>query len=141
MVKGAPKPTEGGINKPIAGADEDGGSPSGNRAMTLFRTVNGASNKVTWLEMMPVTGRKHQLRIHAAAIGHPIVGDDKYGGKPEGLPVKDMLHLHARAIKIEVFSGRPIEIIAPLPSHMSETFEFFGFSEKDSPSSFAIFEE
>jgi 23S rRNA pseudouridine955/2504/2580 synthase len=78
-----------------------------------------------------VTGRTHQLRVHCAAIGTPILGDGKYGGARAliaGVPNARLLHLHARALRIPHPRGGWLEVEAPLPPHMAETWEFFGFS-------------
>jgi 23S rRNA pseudouridine955/2504/2580 synthase len=81
-----------------------------------------------WVSLKPVTGRQHQLRAHMAHIGTPILGDNKYGGDrdlPEG--VADRLHLHARRIIFPHPRGGTIDVSAPLPAHMRETFALFGF--------------
>lgn len=81
--------------------------------------------------MRPVTGRTHQLRAHAAHIGHPIVGDPKYFNVenwevPGG--IQNKLHLHARRIVIPHPSGRGvIDVSAPLPPHMQQSWNLLGF--------------
>ncbi len=78
--------------------------------------------------MKPVTGRQHQLRAHMAHVGTPIMGDEKYGGfekLPEGVPHR--LHLHARRIVFPHPREGTVDITAPLPEHMVETFAMFGF--------------
>jgi 23S rRNA pseudouridine955/2504/2580 synthase len=143
---GAPKPRQGRIDLPLAKLARPGGErvvaggDEGKRAITLYRTVAHAGDKVAWLAMEPVTGRTHQLRAHAAAIGTPILGDGKYGGAaahPAGVPNARRLHLHARAIAFPHPDGRRIAVTAPLPAMMRETFAFFGFSESDDPDPFA----
>lgn len=136
VVVGAPKPTEGKISAPLAKApgkvgermevDEDWGKP----AVTVYRTVESVSGKAAWLEMEPLTGRTHQLRVHAAAMGTPILGDGKYGGAEahlSGHGVSRKLHLHARALRLPHPRGGMLEVKAELPEHMAETFEFFAF--------------
>jgi 23S rRNA pseudouridine955/2504/2580 synthase len=86
--------------------------------------------------LLPVTGRTHQLRAHCAALGTPIVGDGKYGGRSafiEGPGIAKRLHLHARSIALEGPDGRTIEAQAPLPPHMANTFRAFGFDPKEAP--------
>jgi 23S rRNA pseudouridine955/2504/2580 synthase len=103
----------------------------GLRAVTRWRVVERAGREAAWLALMPETGRTHQLRVHCAALGAPILGDFKYGGREAALPggtENPMLHLHARAIRMPHPKGGAIEVEAPLPGHMRETFAFLGFS-------------
>jgi tRNA pseudouridine32 synthase / 23S rRNA pseudouridine746 synthase len=81
----------------------------------------------TWLAMEPVTGRTHQLRVHAAASGWPIVGDNIYGNGPRfGEP---RLHLHSREIGIPISKNRePVRVIAPAPEHMRERLRACGWN-------------
>jgi 23S rRNA pseudouridine955/2504/2580 synthase len=79
--------------------------------------------------MMPVTGRTHQLRVHMAAIGHPILGDGKYGAREafiDGMALSRKLHLHARRL---VIPGM-IDITAPLPEHMQQSWKTLGLYEE-----------
>jgi tRNA pseudouridine32 synthase/23S rRNA pseudouridine746 synthase len=79
----------------------------------------GEGNSITWLALEPLTGRTHQLRVHCAAMGWPIVGDAIYGKAPRaGGP---LLHLHAREIEVPLYKNRePIRVMAPVPLHMQE---------------------
>jgi tRNA pseudouridine32 synthase/23S rRNA pseudouridine746 synthase/23S rRNA pseudouridine1911/1915/1917 synthase len=87
--------------------------PAGRRAITDYR-VRGTAGGRAWLELRPRTGRTHQLRVHCAALGCPVVGDPVYGGA-EGEP----LLLHAREITLPLRPGRPpIVVVAPPPPHM-----------------------
>jgi 23S rRNA pseudouridine955/2504/2580 synthase len=141
LVAGLPKAKEGRIDLPLrkaAGADGERVRPDaeeGKRALTLYRVLDNAGNRASFLLLLPLTGRTHQLRVHCAALGTPILGDAKYGGgaaEIAGLPVSG-LHLHARALEIAHPSGGTLRITAPLPLHMRASCDFFGFAppEKD----------
>ncbi len=138
VVVGRPHPLEGRIDAALAKragmrgervtvAEE--GETDAAHAITDFRTVEFAGRKAAWLELMPLTGRTHQLRVHCAAIGCPILGDAKYAGGAamlEGLP--EQLHLHARGIVIPHPDGGTLAVEAKLPPHMKVTFGQLGFS-------------
>ncbi|MBP0462623.1 RluA family pseudouridine synthase [Roseomonas sp. PWR1] len=143
VVVGRPHPLEGRIDMALAkagGAHGERTVPSdakdAARAATLFRTMDSAQKRAALLELMPLTGRTHQLRVHcAAALGCPILGDGKYGGAaahPEGFGDRT-LHLHARALRIPHPEGGMLELAAPLPPHMKETFGFLGFDRPRTP--------
>jgi 23S rRNA pseudouridine955/2504/2580 synthase len=146
-VVGVPKPREGKIDLPLAKLqgrlgervmpDEEDGKP----AITRFQVVSHAGNKLAWLALMPITGRTHQLRAHCVAIGTPILGDGKYGGRgsrPEGVPEPRKLHLHARTLILPRPDGSVLKLTAPLPSHMKTTWRFLGFEESEGK---GVFEE
>ncbi|HUZ72125.1 MAG TPA: RluA family pseudouridine synthase [Stellaceae bacterium] len=146
LTVGVPKPRQGRIDLALAKLMRPGGErvvaddEAGKRAVTYYRTVAHAGGKIAWLALEPVTGRTHQLRAHAAAIGTPIVGDGKYGGAaahPAGVPQARQLHLHARAIDFPHPDGDRLRVTAPLPPHMRETWAFFGFAESDDADPFA----
>src|SRR5262245_32744553 len=105
--------------------DEEKGLP----ARTRYRLVDPAGNRAAWVELQPLTGRTHQLRAHMAAIGHPIVGDAKYGGADAFLTggISRKLHLHARRLKVDGLDGKAIDQTAELPSHFTETLATLGF--------------
>jgi 23S rRNA pseudouridine955/2504/2580 synthase len=139
-VVGLPKPREGKIDLPLAKLqgrggervmpDEDEGKP----AVTRYQVVAHAGGKVSWLALMPITGRTHQIRAHCVALGTPILGDGKYGGsasRPEGVPEPRKLHLHARTLILPRPDGSELRITAPLPPHMKATWRFFGFEESE----------
>jgi len=91
--------------------------------------IDRAGNRAAWVELQPLTGRTHQLRAHMAAIGHPIVGDAKYGGPEAFLTggISRKLHLHARRLRIEGPDGRVIDHQAELPAHFEESLGTLGF--------------
>lgn len=99
------------------------------RAVTDYRVVDHAGKRAAWLELSPLTGRTHQLRVHCVALGCPILGDAKYGGAAAmlaGFP--EMLHLHARRLAIAHPEGGRLVVEAPLPPHIKETFGLLGFA-------------
>jgi len=137
-VKGVPKPAQGRIDVALIkakGPDGDRVRPSGDgeeedeqRAVTNYSVIDKASSIIAWVSLKPVTGRQHQLRAHMAHIGTPIMGDEKYGGNadmPEG--VSKRLHLHARRIVFPHPCGGTVDVSAPLPQHMLDTWAMFGF--------------
>jgi len=106
-------------------ADEEGKS-----AVTYYTVVDHAGTRASWLALLPVTGRTHQLRAHCAEIGTPILGDGKYGGNAAQLPggaAAHQLHLHARSLAVPHPQGGTLSVTAPLPPHMRRMWEFFGF--------------
>ncbi len=144
VVMGVPKPEAGRIalslaKKPIGVkggfkekvvADEEGKA-----AISVYRVIDRAGCLAAWLALEPLTGRTHQLRVHAAAQGWPIMGDGKYGGSfafLNGGGVAAKLHLLARSIRLPRPGGGILEATAPLPSHMRDTWKFFGF-DADNP--------
>ena len=98
---------------------------------TRYRLIDRAGNRAAWVELQPLTGRTHQLRAHMAAIGHPIVGDAKYGGAEAFLTggISRKLHLHARRLKIDGPDGKPIDYTAELPAHFAESLATLGFEQ------------
>jgi 23S rRNA pseudouridine955/2504/2580 synthase len=136
VTVGVPKPAQGRIDLPLAKIPGRNGErvrpdrDEGRHAVTYYRVVDSAGDRVSWLALMPVTGRTHQLRAHCAAIGTPILGDPKYGEalpNRTGVPVARRLHLHARSITMANPLGGETQVTAPLPPHMRGTWEFFGF--------------
>jgi 23S rRNA pseudouridine955/2504/2580 synthase len=137
LVAGRPKPEQGRVDLALAKRAGAGGErvrpdpEEGKRAVSHYRVVESAGERASWLALRPVTGRTHQLRAHCAAIGTPILGDFKYGGAQAllaGLPTTRRLHLHARALALPHPAGGTLRIAAPLPPHMRESWEFFGFA-------------
>ncbi len=135
LVYGSPLPMQGTIDMKLAkSADDDTlyervgvNDEDGKRAITEYRTVESLARKYAWMELKPITGRTHQLRVHMAEIGCPIVGDPKYNHREHGMSninVANQLHLHARRIIIPAdILGRKIDVSAPLPPHMKTTFK------------------
>jgi len=140
LVVGVPELARGRIDMPLAKTGGPGGErvaqddEEGKRAVTLYAVVDQALDRCAWLAMRPVTGRTHQLRVHAAlGLRTPIVGDTKYGGAGALLQtdaVARQLHLHARAIDLPHPAGGRLRVTAPLPAHMRATWDFFGFDRE-----------
>ncbi|MGE0252333.1 MAG: RluA family pseudouridine synthase [Dongiaceae bacterium] len=136
VVVGVPAPLQGEINAPLAKRRDREGekmavAKDGDQALTLYRVLDQAGQKLALLELSPHTGRTHQLRAHCQYIGHPILGDPKYGGedrflKPAGL--SDSLHLHARQIRLRGLNGKILTIKAELPEEMAKTLAYFNFT-------------
>ena len=134
LIVGVPSLDEGLIDAPLAKqpgtggekmhVDEENGSP----ARTRWRVIDRAGNRAAWVELQPLTGRTHQLRVHMAAIGHPIVGDAKYGGPEAFLTggISRKMHLHARRLRIDA-PGGVIDVTAELPPHIAESLGTLGF--------------
>jgi 23S rRNA pseudouridine955/2504/2580 synthase len=135
LVVGVPDRDEGVIDAPLAKQPGTGGEKmhvseeAGLPARTRWRLVERAGNRTAWVELQPLTGRTHQLRVHMAALGHPIVGDGKYGGPEAFLTggISRKLHLHARRIRIDAPDGGSIDVSAELPSHFAESLATLGF--------------
>ena len=104
--------------------DEENGQP----AKTRYRVVERAGNRAAWLELEPLTGRTHQLRVHCAAMGHPIVGEEN-GGQDAFLTgsISRKMHLHARRLIISGPDGEKIGATAELPEHFAGSMEQLGF--------------
>ncbi|MBA3896798.1 MAG: RluA family pseudouridine synthase, partial [Sphingomonadaceae bacterium] len=137
FVVGVPPIGDGMIELPIAKQPGTGGEKmhvdekEGSPARTRYRIVERAGNRAAWVELQPFTGRTHQLRVHMAAIGHPIVGDGKYGGKDAFLSgtISRKMHLHARRIRIDHPDGGAVDVTAALPPHFAESMADLGFDE------------
>jgi 23S rRNA pseudouridine955/2504/2580 synthase len=135
LVVGLPDGDYGEIDLALAKQPGTGGEKMhvseehGLPAKTRWRLIDRAGNRAAWVELQPLTGRTHQLRAHMAAIGHPIVGDAKYGGAEAFLTggISRKLHLHARRIRIDAPDGGAIDVTADLPPHFSETLVMLGF--------------
>jgi 23S rRNA pseudouridine955/2504/2580 synthase len=144
LVKGVPRPAQGKIEAALvkgtnaAGEDrvrkaEPGEQDVAMHATTHYSVIDRMAHKCAWVSLKPVTGRQHQLRAHMAMIGCPIVGDNKYEGGTE-LPAENMaqkLHLHARRLVLPhpAGDGKKIDVTAPLPQHMRDTWALLGLDE------------
>ena len=139
-VAGVPAKARGRIAMPLAKksrrtGERMGQAPAGKEAVTLYQVAGRRGREAAWLVLRPLTGRTHQLRVHCAALGHPILGDGKYGGRRAFLEVRDgrspitkRLQLHAREIAFpHPADGTTLRITAPLPPHMAETWGTLGF--------------
>ena len=164
LVEGVPRPTQGRISLFLAKGEGMGdvrgprgaevqadrermrvakhGEEDAQHSVTYYATVDKVMPRLAWLSMKPITGRTHQLRAHAEAIGHPIVGDPKYGRTSVNDPrrsdplraipssVERKLHLLARRLVLPHPRGGTIDVTAPLPPHMRATWDLFGFDAR-----------
>lgn len=147
VVAGRPVPVEGRLDLPLTRRDPsqagargeriavaEHGDPDATHAITDYRTLDHAARKLAWLELRPLTGRTHQLRVHCAELEAPILGDATYGewresgnsALVEGL--SEQLHLHARRLTLPHPAGGTLTVEADLPPHMSGTFRTLGFT-------------
>ncbi len=139
VVAGVPKIRQGTIDLKLAKLPGKAGERvvvderEGKKAITDYAVVEDVKGVASWLALKPITGRTHQLRAHLEAIGHPILGDGKYGGKSAHLDIADapkQLQLHARSIALTRPNGRKLKVEAPLPAHMKATWANFGFDAR-----------
>jgi 23S rRNA pseudouridine955/2504/2580 synthase len=119
--------------------------PDAKRAHTDYFTLWFLGTRLSWMALEPITGRTHQLRAHMAEIGHPILGDGKYGGgETENLgdgwgagaggDLSRKLHLHARSLTVEhPILKTELTFVAPLPEHMARTWKLLDWKEDDVP--------
>jgi 23S rRNA pseudouridine955/2504/2580 synthase len=139
LVAGVPKPRQGRVSTYLAKEEREDdsvmriarhGEEGASHAVTYYAVVETAARELAWISLKPVTGRTHQLRAHMAHIGHPILGDAKYFAKenwqlPGGM--QNRLHLLARRIIVEHPRGGTIDVTAPLPPHMQQSWNILGF--------------
>ncbi|MEG1452887.1 RluA family pseudouridine synthase [Brevundimonas sp.] len=141
IVIGNPKPGEGqidmalkktGINDFEMMRPAERKDPNAETAETAYATVSRASHRAAFMALRPFTGRTHQLRAHMAGIGHPILGDHKYGDdKSRELSGNLKLQLHARRIELDHPGGGKLIVEAPISPELRAGFEHFGFTEQD----------
>ncbi len=142
LCAGVPRVKQGRISTFLAkGEDENGDQKmqvvkqggDATHSLTYYAVVDQSAQKLSWLSLRPVTGRTHQLRVHTAEMGHPIVGDPKYFNVENWeLPggIQKRLHLHARRIVMPGPSGQVLDVTAPLPQHMQQTWNLLGLDAK-----------
>jgi 23S rRNA pseudouridine955/2504/2580 synthase len=144
LVRGVPERKHGIIKAALA--KEGGHGPHGRDermavsddddakfALTEYAVMGTAGTEYAWVAARPVTGRTHQIRVHLASLGTPIVGDFKYGGadvRGKG-DIADKLHLHARSIDIGRPDGGRLHVTAPLSPHMLKSWQLLGFDPDD----------
>jgi len=162
VVAGVPDPRQGSIKFGLVKAPGRGRGGEGEkmlcvhpakvaetegakRARTDYFTLWFLGTRLSWMALEPVTGRTHQLRAHMAEIGHPILGDGKYGGAGQENPgdgwgaagggdISRKLHLHARSLTIEhPVTKTMMTFTAPLPDHMARTWKLMDWKETDVP--------
>ncbi|GAA0557340.1 RluA family pseudouridine synthase [Rhizomicrobium electricum] len=151
LTKGVPAKKQGTVKAALL--KEGGHGPHGRdekmtvrdsdeskHAITDYMVMGEAGEEFAFVAAKPVTGRTHQIRVHLAFLGTPIIGDFKYGGdaaKGTGM-IADRLHLHARCIDIAHPDGGRLQVTAPLPDHMRTSFESLGFDPDAEPKTFSF---
>jgi tRNA pseudouridine32 synthase/23S rRNA pseudouridine746 synthase len=132
VVEGGPAQEEGRIDLPLGRKDVTRGwwmkhDPGGQPAATTWKVTGRTKLPArAWLALEPLTGRTHQLRVHCAAMGWPIVGDSIYGNAPRSGGTG--LHLHAREIVVPLYKNRPpVRVTAPAPQHMYQALRACGW--------------
>lgn len=131
VVEGGPSEEAGLIDIALGRKDPTRGwwmkaDPEGLPSQTRYRVLGRTANR-TWLELEPLTGRTHQLRVHCAASGWAILGDSVYGTGERDGPVT--IHLHARHLSIPLYPKREaITVTARAPPHMLEALAACGFA-------------
>lgn len=147
VTVGVPEPERGRIDLPLAKDMAAGGErmtvdrENGQHAVSYYTVMELALKRAAFVALWPRTGRTHQLRVHMAAIGTPILGDGKYAGQEAflsgGVEVPRSLHLHARRIVLPHPNGGQLDVTAPLPEHMRPAFDYFGFEKNSKVDPFA----
>jgi 23S rRNA pseudouridine955/2504/2580 synthase len=142
LVHGHPRPEQGKIVMPLRKIRTSAGEQmraaemhedDAQNAVTYYAVVARAGEKFSWLSVKPVTGRTHQIRAHLSEVGHPIIGDPRYGDKDDS-DINGLgkgLHLHARRLSLPHPDNprKTLDITAPLPPHMRESWNFLEFAE------------
>jgi tRNA pseudouridine32 synthase / 23S rRNA pseudouridine746 synthase len=139
-VAGGPEADAGTIDLALGRRDADRGwwmkpDPKGLPSTTLWKVLGrtrpdampNIGTTIAWLALTPVTGRTHQLRVHCAAMGWPILGDTIYGNAPRTGEL--ILHLHAREVVVPISKNKPpVRVTAPVPLHMREVLTACGWT-------------
>ena len=158
-IAGVPSPKMGTVRFGLVKAPADSGRgkmlcvhpgqvasvPGAKPAATDYAVLSRLANRAAWVALAPITGRTHQLRAHMAELGHPVIGDRKYGrsgqdnpgdgwGAQLGGEISRKLHLHARGLMlVHPFTGASLSLAAPLPPHMERTWAALGWKASDAP--------
>jgi len=150
VVEGGPQADEGVIDMPLGRLDPDFGwwmkpDPEGQPAVTKWKVMGRApGGALSWLALEPVTGRTHQLRVHCAAMGFPIFGDDIYGNEAKERRARQIrfvpradapgLQLHAREVSVPISKNKePVRVIAPAPQHLRARLAACGWNGEEPP--------
>lgn len=132
VVEGAPPAESGVVDQPILKVRRGGAwqmivDPSGQKAVTAWRAL-GRGDGASWLEATPRTGRTHQIRVHCAWLGCPVIGDLAHGARPT---VGERLHLHASRVQFRLGPNAPaIDVTAPPPLHMLPRLVACGYASE-----------
>jgi 23S rRNA pseudouridine955/2504/2580 synthase len=142
LVRGVPAKRSGTIKlalvkeggrgeEKMVGVERD--AEDGKHAITDYLVIDQVGGEYAWVAAKPVTGRTHQIRVHLASLGTPIVGDFKYGGAAvqAARDIENRLHLHARSIDIAHPDGGRLRVTAQLPPHMQKSWKLLGFHESE----------
>jgi tRNA pseudouridine32 synthase/23S rRNA pseudouridine746 synthase len=141
VVEGGPDADEGTVELSLGRLDETRGwwmkpDPNGQPSVTTWKVLGRSppsaegNTKLTWLALTPVTGRTHQLRVHCAASGWPIVGDNIYGTAPRFTGPTQLLH--AREVVVPISKNKaPVRVTAPVPAHMRDWLRACGWNGED----------
>jgi len=138
LVLGSPEADEGRLDSSLSKVSSGGGreqmasDPGGKPATTLYRIMARSAERLAWLELTPLTGRTHQLRVQTAEAGFPIVGDPRYGRRETNslnITLGRGLHLHARELSIPHPEGGTLHVVAGLPPHMVQSWRALGWDE------------
>lgn len=145
----APAEMEGEIKAPLIKGTEGPNkdkmlvdAKNGQRAYTNYEVMEVASRQAAFVAFMPKTGRTHQIRVHAAHMGFPLLGDSKYGQKAaiEGPGIPQRLHLHARSLEFQhPVTRKKLKLSAPLPADLARSWDSFGFQKKPDREPFVDF--
>jgi len=139
IVYGVPKPAQGSISCFLAKQIVDGNEqmvvvaqnhPGAQHSKSFYSITDTAARRFSWVTLKPVTGRTHQLRVHMQQLGNPIMGDPRYFNIEnfQGAPgLGEGLQLHARRIRLPLENGKVLDVSAPLPPQMMQSFEALGF--------------